>query len=866
MLSIGVLFLFQFWAGFEIGCGRSGQTVSSVRKVTIFTLFRFSEKLESLREKERTRKARWRANKRENDPEYIETIRQYDRERKRKECTSRNKSQENTSRNHSSCTSRKNLPSTPLKSSKPPSYYRVLSTSKKVQDLLGPSPNTHTTILKHVINRAVRSPRKKKCLDEFTSPPKKSITPPKQSIGKSLRRIAVLRSQKKFKKVKELAATLKSKYKVSEIAAHTGETMQSVYRLLSYKKRKRKTDYKRKLSEADKQEVINIYNDDEVTYSLPDIKYADLRFMHFTIREAYAVYVRKNPRKRVVAEKTFEALKPKFIRTVQETPLRGARCEYCANFGKVREALIGIGFKGIPRNHADSIELTWCSFRKQRDGRDGLGGCTSRNLVHYLPRKECVERTCLRCGVTDYARKLLQQNRLIMSTVQQVTWKEWGKVVGKDKNGNPTKRTDLLTRSGTVTNLLNLYSEQLEQMSLHQFFKIWQLRNFNMTLENIQRGQIVFVHDYQQNLLLLSQDAPSSSHWDHPQLTIHPTAAFYRCPMCTKVVKEDIIHITMDKVHDKYAVNQFIATTIRHMRNKGIDLSEIIEFTDHASSQYKSKFTFYFMTTLGIPCTRHYFGVKHGKGPSDRAGGNFKRKIRSAVKLGQMLLDSNQIEQYCEQHFDRQTLACDGRDGRDGRDGNPHSLFKVYNHRSIRRHKKDPNLKTLEGSRDFLHVVRNTGVKGQVEYRYFDCACQSCTTHQSNCTQTEYADEWKQFQLLPGKDVSQQPPNWFKPIDITVNQNPDDEFMEIEDNMDNDAVQCDEIEEDVCEEEVENERDGHEEELRENERDGHEEEVEVEHDGHEEEVAVERDGHEEEVAVEHDGHEEEVAVERDDMT
>ena len=182
-----------------------------------------------------------------------------------------------------------------------------------------------------------------------------------------------------------------------------------------------------------------------------------------------------------------------------------------------------------------------------------------------------------------------------------------------------------------------------------------------------------------------------------------------------------------------------------------------------------------------------------------------------------MLLDSNQIEQYCEQHFDRQTLACDGRDGRDG---NPHSLFKVYNHRSIRR-KKDPNLKTLEGSRDFLHVVRNTGVKGQVEYRYFDCACQSCTTHQSNCTQTQYADEWKQFQLLPGKDVSQQPPDWFKPIDITENQNPDDEFMEIEDNMDNDAVQCDEIEEDVCEEEVENECDGHEEELRENEPDGH---------------------------------------------
>ena len=50
----------------------------------------------------------------------------------------------------------------------------------------------------------------------------------------------------------------------------------------------------KKLTQEDKDEVINIYNDDEVSYSLPDIKYADLHFMHCTLREAYAVYVKKN--------------------------------------------------------------------------------------------------------------------------------------------------------------------------------------------------------------------------------------------------------------------------------------------------------------------------------------------------------------------------------------------------------------------------------------------------------------------------------------------------------------------------------------------------------------------------------------------
>ena len=154
--------------------------------------------------------------------------------------------------------------------------------------------------------------------------------------------------------------------------------------------------------------------------------------MHFTLREAYAVYVRKCQHNRIVADKTFERLKPRNIRTVEETPLRGARCEYCTNFGKSRDALIACGMKGIPRNHAELIEVTWCPFRKdsqdvtsrfQNGTSDEVTSClkngtsdevtsclknvmcevTSRLKVqHDLPKKKCVLRKCPMCGVTKY--------------------------------------------------------------------------------------------------------------------------------------------------------------------------------------------------------------------------------------------------------------------------------------------------------------------------------------------------------------------------------------------------------------------------------------------------------------------------------
>ena len=223
--------------------------------------------------------------------------------------------------------------------------------------------------------------------------------------------------------------------------------------------------------------MIRIYNDDEVSYSLPDMKYSGLRFMHFTLREAYAVYVRKCWHNRIVADKTFERLKPRNIRTVQETPLHGARCKYCTNFGKSRDTLIACGMKGIPRNHAELIEVTWCPFRKDSQDvtshfqngtsdevtsrfqngtsdevtsrfqngtsdevtsrlKNGTSDevtsrlknvtceVTSRlkKVQHDLLKKKCVLRKCPMCGVTKYERDLIQKNRFQMRTQKEGTW------------------------------------------------------------------------------------------------------------------------------------------------------------------------------------------------------------------------------------------------------------------------------------------------------------------------------------------------------------------------------------------------------------------------------------------------------------
>ena len=144
-----------------------------------------------------------------------------------------------------------------------------------------------------------------------------------------------------------------------------------MYRFFSGSKKRVKSEYLRKLTEDMKADVYAIYNDDEVSYCLPDIKYAGFRFMSMTIEEAYKIYLKKSVSARKVASKTFAGLKPKYIKTMQQTPIRGSRCERCSNLGMIRKTLVGLGIQGIPLNHSASIEKMWCAFRLERtDGMD----------------------------------------------------------------------------------------------------------------------------------------------------------------------------------------------------------------------------------------------------------------------------------------------------------------------------------------------------------------------------------------------------------------------------------------------------------------------------------------------------------------
>ena len=166
------------------------------------------------------------------------------------------------------------------------------------------------------------------------------------------------------------------------------------------------------------------------------------------------------------------------MKTIQETPLQGCTCEYCANFGKSRETLIGFGMKGIPRNHSAAIDKSLCPYRRTEPDEMDIH---NPYVCDELPGKKCIERTCDNCGVQKYQEQVMKENITLIRTLQRVSWQQWGNVKYLAHDGKKKNKTALITYYGSVAKLLALYFKQLKKIAIHQFQKLWQLQNFNMT-------------------------------------------------------------------------------------------------------------------------------------------------------------------------------------------------------------------------------------------------------------------------------------------------------------------------------------------------------------------------------------------------
>ena len=166
---------------------------------------------------------------------------------------------------------------------------------------------------------------------------------------------------------------------------------------------------------------------------------------------------------------------------------------------------------GVPRNVDNCIDSSLCEYDS------------------YFPKLDCVLRNCDECGTEKLQEHLCRLNsNKLEDPRERFLIKQWAnkkeRIPGTEKY-----RTYMHWNHVRLTfrELLDTYVEMLEDMSSHSFFASWNFHQYLVCRNNIEKGQVIVVHDYAQNYLCVHQHEVQALHWSHEQVTLHPSCITY---------------------------------------------------------------------------------------------------------------------------------------------------------------------------------------------------------------------------------------------------------------------------------------------------------------------------------------------------
>ena len=205
----------------------------------------------------------------------------------------------------------------------------------------------------------------------------------------------------------------------------------------------------------------------------------------------------------------------------------------------------------------------------------------------------------------------------------------------------------------TVEDLVKELLEELEPYALHLFTAKWQYEQFLLVSENPPKDWVIMCMDFAENFTCAFQDEIQSAHWNHAQATLHPIVCYYCCPKCEKSMHESLVFISDDLKHDSHLVHHFVTLANTHLQNeRGLKIKREVHISNGAASQYKSRTPFADVACsnedYGFPVEKHFFGSRHGKGPSDGETGVVKTSASIAVKSRKaVIMSATSMFEYC---------------------------------------------------------------------------------------------------------------------------------------------------------------------------------------------------------------------------
>ena len=459
-----------------------------------------------------------------------------------------------------------------------------------------------------------------------------------------------------------------------------------------------------KFCEVKASKIKSFYVQDDISFVDPSIrrttKKGITRFMTFPLRVAHQLFEEQNPDIKVSFSK-FKSLRPKNVRFISETPLKGCACVYCEN---VRLKLI-ILFPKITSVY-DLYNNLIC--KKHKDER--------------FRNSECIFKTCKDCkNWENTIRNMVPATDL----TRNVSWEAWVNTNSVTKYGKKNLRRERKLLHGTIAECLDefisidiLQPVQGFSFVKHYFLQHYQYQMYKDCISALTSGECLFLQDFSRNREVYKQDDIKSSHWSKKQISVHPTVIYYKTQDNADTQRLVITHLSDITKHDAHMVFYMTKDCIDTLSNMHSNMKweKIYLWSDGSASQYKGKHSFFYLDKFEVPVECNFYGTEHEKGESDAETGLISRQVSNAIKSRKFVISN----------------ACDMRDFllKVNEKKDDSRVFKVITDNDINPiYQQFENVKvdTLEGScTRTLHQIKPSGEKGILLKRPFSCFCKYC--------------------------------------------------------------------------------------------------------------------------------------------
>lgn len=231
----------------------------------------------------------------------------------------------------------------------------------------------------------------------------------------------------------------------------------------------------------------------------------------------------------------------------------------------------------------------------------------------------CIEHKCELCSDWKGKVDILLSN--IPDQDKDITWYTWKQNVYTLKNGGKGVRRELERK----TEPFEIFKKELMEDIMspvqrctfveHHFTHRYQHKMYDECISSLKPGQCVMVQDFAKNRDIVFQDEIKSNYWCKKQVTIHPGVLFYRLIEGEPIRKLVVTHLSDIKNHDAHMVNLMTQECISIMKNKypEINWNRFILWTDGCASQYKGKFSFYYLNKYSVRVERFFLVQSMGK-------------------------------------------------------------------------------------------------------------------------------------------------------------------------------------------------------------------------------------------------------------